>query len=30
MKYPCDTCTRPWCYNCPYQEEEEDANNENQ
>lgn len=24
----CDNCTRPWCYGCPYlEEEEEEINN---
>ena len=29
MKCPCDTCTRPWCYDCPYQDNnEEEINND--
>ena len=23
MTDPCDNCKRPWCYDCPYQENEE-------
>ena len=25
MTDPCDNCKRPWCYDCPYQENEDET-----
>ena len=25
MTDPCDNCKRPWCYDCPYQEDEDET-----
>lgn len=27
-KDPCDNCTRPWCYGCPHQEDDDQKDTE--